>query len=61
MGQETLLDETLAAIRRKKKLYIKRLGEVHTIEDRNRLKEKINILSDDESKILEQLKYDEVF
>ena len=61
MGQETLLDETLAAIRRKKKLYIKRLSEVHTIEDRNRLKEKINILSEDESKILEQLKYDEVF
>ena len=52
MGQETLLDETLAAIRKRK------LENVHTIEDRNRLKDDICILAEEESRILNQLKYD---
>lgn len=58
MGQETLLDETLAAIRRQKQLYKRKLENVHTIEDRNRLKDDIRILAEEESRILKQLKYD---
>lgn len=58
MGQETLLDETLAAIRRQKQLYKRKLENVHTIEDRNRLKDDICILAEEESRILNQLKYD---
>lgn len=58
MGQETLLDETLAAIRRQKQLYKRKLENVHTIEDRNRLKDDIRILAEEESRILNQLKYD---
>ena len=61
MGQMHLLDETLAAIRRKKSLYNKKLKTVRDIEARNELREKIKILSEDETRILEQLKYDEVF
>ena len=58
MGQETLLDETLAVIRRQKQLYKRKLENVHTIEDRNRLKDDICILAEEESRILNQLKYD---
>lgn len=58
MGQETPLDEILAAIRRQKQLYKRKLENVHTIEDRNRLKDDIRILAGVESRILNQLKYD---
>ena len=50
------LDETLAVIRRQKTLYKKRLENVHTIDARNRLKEDIDALSEEESKLLDQLK-----
>lgn len=56
MGQMNQLDETLAIIRRQKSLYKKRLENVHTIDARNRLKEDIDALSEEESKLLDQLK-----
>ena len=55
MGQLNLQEEILAAIRRKKKLYIKMLEITHSIDDRNDIKHKLNILSEEEQRILNQL------
>lgn len=52
MGQINLVEETLAAIRRKKKLYIKELECMHTIDERNEIKKVIDLLSVEEEKIL---------
>ena len=61
MGQRNQLEMMLAAIRRKKSIYKKRLESVHSIDGRNQLKKDIDSLSREEEKILGQLKYDEVF
>lgn len=61
MGQRNQLEMMLAAIRRKKSLYRRKLDEVHSIDGRNQLKKDIDSLSREEEKILGQLKYDEVF
>lgn len=61
MGQVNQLEETLAAIRRKKKVLIKNLDLIGLSDEmKNNLKRDIEILSVEEKKILDQLKYDEV-
>ena len=60
MGQVNQLEETLAAIRRKKKVLIKNLDLIGLSDEmKNNLKRDIEILSVEEKKILDQLKYDE--
>lgn len=61
MGQRNQLEQMLAAIRRKKQLYIRNLDLVHSIKDREELKENIRLLSMEEQRILEQLHYDALF
>jgi len=61
MGQVNQLEETLAVIRRKKKVLIKNLDLIGLSDEmKNNLKRDIEILSVEEKKILDQLKYDEV-
>lgn len=61
MGQVNQLEETLAVIRRKKKVLIKNLDLIGLSDEmKNNLKKDIEILSVEEKKILDQLKYDEV-
>ena len=60
MGQVNQLEETLAVIRRKKKVLIKNLDLIGLSDEmKNNLKRDIEILSVEEKKILDQLKYDE--
>lgn len=58
MGQINVQEETLAAIRRKKSVYIKNLENLEGLsaETKAQLEEKINILNEEESRILGQLK-----
>ena len=61
MGQVNQLEETLAVIRRKKKVLIKNLDLIGLSDEmKNNLKRDIEILSVEEKKILDQLKYDEL-
>ena len=49
------LNDKLAVIRRQKKVYIKYLEDILDIDERNILKEKIEELSMEEKKIVNQL------
>ena len=57
MGQRNELEMMLAAIRRKKKVYIKNLENLEGLsaEMKQQLDENIQILSDEERRILEQM------
>lgn len=58
MGQRNELEMTLAAIRRKKQLYRKNLNLIGmTDERRQRLIDGIQVLNEEEQKILDQLGY----
>lgn len=61
MGQRCELEMTLAAIRRKKKVYIKNL-ELQGISEemKNNLLRDLEILSEEEEKIINQLGIDDV-
>ena len=62
MGQVNQLEETLAAIRRKKRVLIKNLDLMGLSDEmKNKIMDDISILSDEEKNILDQLKYDEVY
>lgn len=57
MGQRNELEMTLAAIRRKKSVYIKNLENLEGLsaEMKQQLDENIQILDEEERKILEQM------
>lgn len=49
------LNEKLAVIRRQKKVYIKYLEDIIDISERKKVKDKIDTLSFEEKRIVEQL------
>ena len=58
MGQINVQEETLAAIRRRKAVYVKNLENLEGLsaEMKAQLEENINILNEEENRILGQLK-----
>ena len=58
MGQRNQLEQTLAAIRRRKAVYIKNLENLEGLsaEMKQQLEENIGILNEEENRILGQLK-----